>query len=295
MSESKVISWQTPPLPYYLESGKSVYAPGWQHPNRAQLGIFDLLFVVSGVLHIGEEEEQWSLQPGQTLLLRPDGYHYAVRPCEEETVFYWVHFQATGSWEERIEGVRAARNESERFAEETAAFPFVNRSLVRIPKSCLLEGAAECFRVLERLLELSVEARSVAFWQEQQLFLELLQRLDRGGAAEAQSPSFMLAGKTEAYLKQNYQKELTNESLAEAMHFHYNYISRCMKRHYGVTPLEFLSRYRIEQAKLLLLKTEWPISQIAERVGFHNDPYFTSCFKKRVGVSPLRFRKQFSR
>jgi AraC-like DNA-binding protein len=58
--------------------------------------------------------------------------------------------------------------------------------------------------------------------------------------------------------------------------------------------MEYLHEYRLEQAKLLLIKTEWPVAQIAEHVGFQYAPYFSSCFKQYTGISPLRFRKQYS-
>ncbi|WP_159888222.1 helix-turn-helix domain-containing protein [Paenibacillus puerhi] len=292
MNDSPLISIQAPPLPYYLECGKSVYQPGWQHPSRTGLGIFDLLIVVSGVLHMGEGDRKWTLLPGQTLLLSPDGYHYSAQPCEEETVFYWIHFQIMGEWEE-LQPLSSMK-QSGLMSKATDAFPYVNRSAIAIPKSCFIRDAQDLYRSVERLLELSVETRSVAFWQEQQLFLELLRRMDQGSSADQASQVAALAGRTEAFLKQNYRKDLTNVSLSDALHFHPNYITRCMKQCYGCTPMEFLAAYRIEQAKLLLLKTEWSVAEIAEQVGFRYTPYFTSCFKKQVGVTPLRFRKQFS-
>jgi AraC-like DNA-binding protein len=286
LSESTVVSVQAPPLPYYLECGKAIYHVGQQHPNRNQLGIFDLIFVVSGALFMGEEDKHWTILPNQTLLLRPDCYHYALKPCEDETVFYWIHFHVAGNWKE------SSRSEISS-AERT--YPHINPFSISIPKSATVSDEKNIYRYMEWLMELSVETRSVAFWQEQQIFLELLNRLDQGSHAETSSQVMALAEKTEAYLKQNYQKDLTNESLSEAMHFHHNYIARCMKESYHCTPMEFLSAYRIDQAKLLLLKTEWPISRIADSVGYRYTPYFTNCFKKRVGLTPLRYRKQFSR
>ncbi|UJF34520.1 helix-turn-helix transcriptional regulator [Paenibacillus hexagrammi] len=276
---------ELPPLPYYLGSGKAVYTPGDQHPNRSHLGMFDLLLLVKGSLHIGENDRTWTLREGQLLLLSPDGYHYATKPCEEETIFYWLHFECRGGWS--LEELEAAA------AFPSSGQPFTNTYKLCVPQFALIGQSAAAYRIFDQLLEHSLGHRSSSFWQEQTLFTELLRMLEQEDNAQHSPTVRHLAETTEAYLKQHFQEHITNEALADSLHFHVNYIVRCMKEVYGCTPLEYLLGYRIEQAKLLLINTSWPISQISEHIGFSYAPYFTSCFQKKVGVSPLRFRKQF--
>ncbi|WP_269869105.1 helix-turn-helix transcriptional regulator [Paenibacillus caseinilyticus] len=114
----------------------------------------------------------------------------------------------------------------------------------------------------------------------------------RGRARRSSTSSVVkLAERTEAYLRRHYQQDLTNETLAESLHFHSNYIARCMKGIFHCTPMEYLLQYRLEQAKLLPIKTEWPIAKVGEQVGFHYAPYFFSCFKRHSGMTLLSFRK----
>ncbi|CAM3676607.1 AraC family transcriptional regulator [Cohnella lubricantis] len=286
MSGEGTIALRTPPLPYYLGSGMSLFHPGDQHPNRRGLGFFDLLLVAKGTLHIGENGKEWALGEGETLLLQPEGEHYAVKPCEEETAFYWVHFEHAGMREGSAEEAIAVTPSSGRQ-------PFANPHAVRLPKRSVLRNPAASFGLLEELFNYSGENRQAAFWREQTLLLELLRQLEEGAANRTASPSYKLAAQTEAYLKQYYRSELTNESVAEALHFHPNYIVRCMKEHYGRTPMDYLQAYRLEQAKRLLVATDWPIGRIAEEVGFRYAPYFSSCFKANEGLPPLRFRKMY--
>jgi len=51
--------------------------------------------------------------------------------------------------------------------------------------------------------------------------------------------------------------------------------------------------YRLDQAKLLLLKADWPIAKIAEETGFKQTPHFSRLFTEHAGLSPLRYRKRF--
>ncbi|WP_276352213.1 helix-turn-helix domain-containing protein [Cohnella caldifontis] len=285
MDPQNLIVMKLPPMPYYLEIGRTRYAPGESHPNRRNLGVFDWLFLLKGTLFLGEDEKTWEVSQGQSLLLLPDRYHYTTEPCREETEFYWVHFDFRGNhhWHGETDDAVPMRN------------AWANPGKLSIPQYAAPRSFARAELLLGQLLESSGERRSNAYWKEQQLFLELLQEMDEpafGGRASVTARK--LAERIETYLRQHYQTELTNEMLADAFHFHPNYIVRCMKEMYRCTPMEYLHRYRIEQAKLLLIKTEWPMALVAEQVGFRTAPYFSNCFKRQTGLSPLAFRKRHS-
>lgn len=264
----------SPPFPYYLESGLTRYEAGERHPNRTGIGVFDLLFVTEGTLYIGEEDRRFSLAAGDMLILLPDRTHYAWRDCGERTVFYWLHFQAAEGWTEMTNDRPVAGG-------------------IRLPKYRALPDPARALALFGELIRLSRESRDVALWNEQRLFFSLLEEVNREGGAAGQAPTLRLAEQTERFLKTHYRAELTNQSLAEALNYHPNYITRAMKKHFGCTPMAFLLDYRLEQAKLLLIKTDWPVARIAERVGFRLTPYFTRCFKQKTGLSPAAYRKQF--
>lgn len=285
MEPETYVVLRAPPLPYYLGAGVSAYAEGEQHPNRKNLGFFDLLWVVRGELHIGENGRDWALGEGQTLLLLPDGEHYAVKPCDRETVFYWVHFSYSGEKEVRHAPLDRFQQPFEQ--------PFSNPYEIRLPYRARPGGANEGPKLLRELVRLRDGNRTAAFWKEQALLLELLRLLEEGEHESRSTPAIRIAEQAEAYLKANYQAELTNGKLAEALHFHPNYIVRCMKERFDRTPMDYLHEYRLEQAKLLLVTTDWSIAQIAERVGFRHVPYFSACFKRQAGVSPLKYRRRY--
>ncbi|MEK8213199.1 MULTISPECIES: helix-turn-helix domain-containing protein [unclassified Paenibacillus] len=278
-----------PPFPYFLECDRTVYQPGDQHPNRNRMGKFDLIIVEQGTLFIGEDEKEWEVAAGHTLLLLPDRYHYAVKPCEEITTFVWIHFHTVGEWiEAGGDPVYAGR---EAHFQQFLTHPYT----IRVPQFGPLPDPFERSGQAELLLQLSRDRRSSAVWQQQRIFEEMLRMMDLAQQDAAGSHAAEIAEQTESYIRNHYAEALTNGSLADVLHFHYNYLARCMKRVYGLTPMEYLTDYRLEQAKLLLLKTEIPISGIAERTGFESAAYFSRRFARKVGISPLRFRKRYSR
>jgi AraC-like DNA-binding protein len=57
----------------------------------------------------------------------------------------------------------------------------------------------------------------------------------------------------------------------------------------GMTPITYLNRYRVKQAKALLDGAEKGITEIAVEVGFSSSNYFTRVFREEVGVSPRAY------
>lgn len=279
--------YAAPPLPYFLGSGEALYEAGDRHPNRQNLGLFDWLIVESGCLHIGEEESQWVLTEGQSLILLPDKYHYAAQPCAEQTRFYWIHSQAAGEWLQSEQTHEMLDQESHAARFMTAPYSLALR------KQWTLPYPEQAYQMAHKLNRSGSERQTSAFWTRQQAFEELLRMMDLRQNDMYASPVVTLAEKAETYLKTHYRSQLTSRSMSEALNFHYNYITRCMKQVYGMTPSDYLTAYRLEQAKLLLLKTEWPIAVIAEQVGYESAPYFTHSFSKKIGISPAKFRKQY--
>ena len=65
---------------------------------------------------------------------------------------------------------------------------------------------------------------------------------------------------------------------------------RLFHKEVGAPPMQYLNRYRIQQAKRLLEHSDRSIAEIAEMVGIPRANYFTRLFSDVVGVSPTRYR-----
>ncbi|GAB3807432.1 helix-turn-helix domain-containing protein [Virgibacillus kimchii] len=95
------------------------------------------------------------------------------------------------------------------------------------------------------------------------------------------------------YIHEHYNEELTLERLANLMHLDQSYVSRSFKEVVGMTFIEYLQYYRIEQAKKKLQSTSLSITEIAENVGYSNLTYFSRVFKKTTGYIPSQYKKTF--
>lgn len=60
---------------------------------------------------------------------------------------------------------------------------------------------------------------------------------------------------------------------------------------FGTTISDFVQNLRLDEGHKLLLKTDWPIIEIAEHVGFRHQCNFSTAVKRRFGLSPSQIRK----
>ena len=61
----------------------------------------------------------------------------------------------------------------------------------------------------------------------------------------------------------------------------------------GLTPIAYVQRLRIEDAKRRLERTDAPVDEIAWKVGYEDAAFFRRLFKRTTGVSPGAYRKRF--
>lgn len=92
------------------------------------------------------------------------------------------------------------------------------------------------------------------------------------------------------YIAAHYAENLTNRTIADALHYHPYYLSDRIRRETGYTLHEYLIEYRIRMALVLLDNTELPVEEIAARVGFRTASHFTVAFKRTTGTIPSRYR-----
>ena len=71
---------------------------------------------------------------------------------------------------------------------------------------------------------------------------------------------------------------------------HPNYFIRVFKRHFGTSPIQYVNRKRIEEAKRLLASTNFLLAEIETIVGIPNVFYLSKLFKSSTGLSPTAYR-----
>jgi AraC family transcriptional activator of pobA len=84
----------------------------------------------------------------------------------------------------------------------------------------------------------------------------------------------------------------TAEALAGHLGVHINYLNRVLRQVTGRTTSSYIAARITQEAKALLLHTDWAVADISDSLRFADPTYFAHFFRKHVGVSANTFRQQ---
>ncbi|UHG93527.1 helix-turn-helix domain-containing protein [Spirosoma oryzicola] len=82
----------------------------------------------------------------------------------------------------------------------------------------------------------------------------------------------------------------TAKDFADQLSVHVNHLNKVLKENTGKTTTSLISSRVIQEAKILLKKTDWSITEIAYSLGFEEVAHFSNFFRKQTSFSPLAFR-----
>lgn len=106
----------------------------------------------------------------------------------------------------------------------------------------------------------------------------------------AQKSSSRLTEKFLSLVQQNFKKERFLDFYAPKLEVSAKHLSRTVKDLTGFTAVEWIDRFVILEAKVLLKSTTMSIQQISDELNFPSQSFFGKYFKKHVGKSPKDFR-----
>lgn len=93
------------------------------------------------------------------------------------------------------------------------------------------------------------------------------------------------------YLKQYYGQHIDFRELSKLTGYSCDYFRHVFKKHYGISPQEYLINIRLEAAKNMLQTTNLSCTQIAASCGFSNSAQMTMMIKRKFRVTPTALRK----
>lgn len=92
------------------------------------------------------------------------------------------------------------------------------------------------------------------------------------------------------YIREHLDEELTLNRLGELSNLEPTYLQKLYTAAYGRTPAQRTMDMRITAARIALMEEDASVGEIAARLGFSSQAYFTTTFKKLMHVTPSAFR-----
>ena len=263
----------------------------WIHLTRT-LADYELFVVMEGVLHIASSSEEYTVFPGEYLLMPPDYYQHGVKPSH--CVFYWLHF-----------GYNKEQNNHELLSDSMtiSADTTLFSELAYTPGQLLLpiQGPLTSKdRIIILMKQLQDSDRR---YRESTLNRYLCSAI----LAEVALQSQVYPSYGNKILKEQLYQDICDYvfwHLAEnlkvsqvASYFGYNekYLTTFFKQRAGISLKQYILQVKMEHAKADLSETTEPVSQIAFRLGFSDAHNFSNAFRKITGLSPSEYRDSYNR
>jgi two-component system response regulator YesN len=124
--------------------------------------------------------------------------------------------------------------------------------------------------------------------------VQLLEKLMDGIYETRHAKNYQRLKEALDFIDANWGNALTVEQIAKEVCLSPSRLSHIIKSELGTTLGNYISKVRIDRAKILLEGRELSISQIALEVGFPDQSYFTKVFKKVERCTPKIFRQNLS-
>lgn len=114
---------------------------------------------------------------------------------------------------------------------------------------------------------------------------EVLSSFQPGGLARWQ------ARRALAHIEENLGSKIAIRELAGLVAFSKSHFSRAFKRSLGLSPMAYVTRRRVERAKIMMVSTDAQLTDIALACGFADQSHLNRSFRRVVGMSPGVWRR----
>ena len=111
-----------------------------------------------------------------------------------------------------------------------------------------------------------------------------------GGRRQALAPTKLR--RVKSFIEAHLDQDLDLQALADVAGLSRFHFSRAFQQTTGFSPYAFMTRTRIDRAKVVLTQTNAPMAEVARAHGYNSTAQFSSAFRKLTGVCPRTWRCQ---
>lgn len=245
-------------------SGVSNLCPGYQigipSPHHRHM----VIFTKGGKGYFFTEDLEWVLEKG-TVLVLPVGPGCEFGVLGDGWDIIWFYLSDTPAWQFLKDGGIIYENTSLTMRLELAMEGFLLEN-----QECVFTKAAEHYS---------------------ELIIDYLNHCLRRKTAANEDDTFIRLEHIWRQVRNHLEEPWDVAKLARMMNTSPSTLQRAVKKFYGTTPWQLVVKLRIEQARLLLQNSDYPLKVIAARLGYADEFVFSNAFRQHQGISPRKFRR----
>ncbi len=224
-----------------------------------------LMYIQDGVMHVEHAGHTFAAEKGDVVFIDCANPHYYQ--AENGLEFTFIHFDGSNSHEiaQRILNIHGPWIRSKNNA-------IIGNQLYDIIQFYKNDGIENAFATSMRIYK-------------------LLQLLSDTDDYQIHTTKDNPIGLTLHYIRENIGKKITLKELSELANMSVYYYSHRFKEETGFSPMDYVINSRMDRAKILLIRTNKTVAEIAYEVGYGSSGSFINIFTDKVGCSPKIFRR----
>ncbi|MGY3750049.1 AraC family transcriptional regulator [Vagococcus acidifermentans] len=267
----------------FNNSGEIVVPPHWHKE-------VEIIYVTKGSVNIGYNHKILQVHEGEIFVFESGVSHFFLASPESERLVYQFD---EGLFREGLLGIAEPKQISTLFNEaenHSAQWPHqttmtMRRHLETIYQEITAQPPGFQFAIIGALNDLvTLYFREIPKKQPSHIS-ESFSEAARNAETLARLNQVFI------FLEEHYHEGIQIKDVADHAGFSPYYFTRFFKKHTGSTFMQFLTEYRINQAKYILAHENLPMAEVAEKAGFNSVKTFHHVFKEKVGQSPLKYQK----
>ncbi|MBQ4271169.1 MAG: helix-turn-helix domain-containing protein [Clostridiales bacterium] len=272
-------------LEHVLEK-KNPSATSSVHPNH------ELFYLRNGKVEFTICGRKVPVEKGSTLIIRPNTAH-CVKVISDIADTIVLRF---GFSRER-EDIRFAQPSLESFMD----FAQGEEAMEDMLPFILLSGSYKksIGNIMERIVDEKNGDEISKDLMMRILTVELMVTLSRAMKREWEESLRVRNGKARElvliardYIDANYDRGITVANAASYVYLSQGYFTRAFREEFGMSPMSYLMKKRIDKACELLEDNGIKVSGIALQAGFSSPQRFNVAFRKQKGMTPMEYRKK---
>lgn len=245
----------------------------WNKKHSDIDNCFKIYQITDGTLFLFDENEEYLLESGNLYFI--NGSKLAAQECKHSFSTHWLHFIPKDL--------------------------VIHHSLLSMPLVINFKDTMDLVANSLANIEILISGKPASYKEYyleslrmqagiQSMIVSLLEKYPWTSSQEIYSiqtiePAIL-------YIKDHFTEPIRLKQLADCCNISPNYFHKIFTNALKTTPANYISLLRMNAALPLLLNNEHNIKEIAYKLGFYDDAYFSRVFKNHYGITPGEYRKK---
>jgi AraC-like DNA-binding protein len=243
---------------------------------------YEFAYIKKGSILYTVDDTEYRLKENEILIIEPNKRHSILQCSKGQASFYIICFECASPHMKLLNQLNYKLN--------TAEKNIINSILTEINSTYVLPVNDQ--KILQDTSPLGGE-QALGLYLE--LFFILLIRNNMksipANSIATKNISDDLLSLITDYLEKSIYKKVDIPTLCKNFNYSKSYICNYFKQKTGETIIEYFNKLKIEEAKKMLIETNYTSEQISDLLSFSDPRYFLFLFKKLTNKTPQQYRK----